>query len=161
MEDYLARFLVVTAVGMGLTAPISWIAPDPQRCDGPLPVYHRASHAGDKVLIMTPAYANRFMRLLKTPAARWRKLSFGAAERTGPSISSLWRRACAGQRPAMIFCNPHNPVGRVWSREELEQGRRTVRKVIRGLSRLRRGGTRCELFGHRYTSMAVSVRRRR
>lgn len=21
----------------------------------------------------------------------------------------------------LIFCNPHNPVGRVWSRQELEQ----------------------------------------
>ncbi len=29
---------------------------------------------------------------------------------------------------ALIFCNPHNPVGRVWTREEMEKSQKICLK---------------------------------
>ena len=34
---------------------------------------------------------------------------------------------------ALIFCNPHNPVGRVWTREEIGKSRRNLFKIQRNL----------------------------
>ncbi len=36
-------------------------------------------------------------------------------------FEDLERRAASPKAKLMIICNPHNPVGRVWSRQELEQ----------------------------------------
>ena len=72
---------------------------------------------GDKVIVMTPCY-NAFF-----PAIRNNK----CAQLDSPLVYSggLWSidyedldRKAAEAR-VLLLCNPHNPVGRVWTREEL------------------------------------------
>ena len=111
------------------------------------------TNPGDKVLILTPSYDPFFAIIHNTgrvveecplqtqDSARW--------ELDLERMESAFQQ---GVR-AMIFCNPHNPVGRVWTREELQQVANLCEKYrVYVLS----DEIHCdmELFDNRYTSMA-------
>ncbi len=84
-------------------------------------VCHAVASPGDGVLIQTPVYfpilhapagaglTNDEMELTRRPDGRY-EIDFDAFEKT---ITDRTR--------VFILCNPHNPVGRVFRREELEQ----------------------------------------
>jgi cystathionine beta-lyase len=96
---------------------------------GIVPALHLAVRAlagpGEGVIIQTPVYRPFFQavnlngrRLVRNPlrfeAGAWRM-----------DLDDLERKAGAGAR-LLILCSPHNPVGRVWTREELEALGRVV-----------------------------------
>lgn len=73
----------------------------------------------ENVLIQTPVYniffnsiLNNGCRVLESPLVR-------AGEEWGIDFADLERKLADPQTSLMILCNPHNPVGRIWSREEL------------------------------------------
>ena len=73
----------------------------------------------ENVLIQTPVYniffnsiVNNGCRVLESPLVR-------AGEEWGIDFADLERKLADPQTSLMILCNPHNPVGRIWSREEL------------------------------------------
>lgn len=75
---------------------------------------------GDKVLIQTPVYPAFFdlinsshRRLVESPLIR--ESGYYVMD-----FADLEAKFAAGVR-AMILCSPHNPVGRVWRKEELEK----------------------------------------
>ena len=72
---------------------------------------------GDKVMVMTPCY-NAFF-----PAIRNNKcVQLDCPLRfNGKQYIVDWDlfEQCAGEAKVLLLCNPHNPVGRVWTREEL------------------------------------------
>ena len=72
---------------------------------------------GDKVLVMTPCY-NAFF-----PAIRNNKCGqlVSPLQFDGKHFIVDWDdfEAKAAQAKVFLLCNPHNPVGRVWTREEL------------------------------------------
>jgi len=72
---------------------------------------------GDKVLVMTPCY-NAFF-----PAIRNNKCEqlVSPLKFDGKHFIVDWDdfEAKAAQARVFLLCNPHNPVGRVWTREEL------------------------------------------
>ena len=72
---------------------------------------------GDKVIAMTPCY-NQFF-----PAIRNNKCVLAenrlVYNEGGYTIDWEDLDAKAADAKALLFCNPHNPVGRVWTREEL------------------------------------------
>jgi cystathionine beta-lyase len=72
---------------------------------------------GDKVLVMTPCY-NAFF-----PAIRNNKCEqlVSPLKFDGKHFIVDWDdfEAKAAQAKVFLLCNPHNPVGRVWTREEL------------------------------------------
>ena len=90
---------------------------------GVIPAYSAAIKAftrpGDRVIVQTPCY-NAFF-----PAVR----NNGCREAVNPllcrdgrfemNFEELEELASDGRTTAMLLCNPHNPVGRVWTREEL------------------------------------------
>lgn len=90
---------------------------------GVIPAYSAAIKAftrpGDRVIVQTPCY-NAFF-----PAVR----NNGCREAVNPlryeggeysiDFEALEELASDGRTTAMLLCNPHNPVGRVWTREEL------------------------------------------
>ena len=90
---------------------------------GVIPAYSAAIKAftrpGDRVIVQTPCY-NAFF-----PAVR----NNGCREAVNPllcrdgrfemNFEELESLASDGRTTAMLLCNPHNPVGRVWTREEL------------------------------------------
>lgn len=76
---------------------------------------------GEKVLILSPDYncffssvRNNGCEVLETPLRR-----------TGDTFEVDWDdfgRKCADEKTTLfLLCNPHNPTGRVWTREELER----------------------------------------
>lgn len=97
----------------------SWICP----CPGVIPALHAAvraaSRPGDAVVVQTPVYYPFFSAV----AANGRALVESPLRlgRAGWEIDFAGLdRALAGAR-VLVLCNPHNPVGRVWRRDELAE----------------------------------------
>ena len=83
-----------------------------------------ASQPGDSVIVMPPVYypfdmavAARGRNLLYNPLA----LEEGENGRYRIQYEQLEQLAARPDAKVLLFCNPHNPVGQVWSREELEK----------------------------------------
>jgi cystathionine beta-lyase len=77
------------------------------------------SSPGDGVIIQPPVY-HPFARLVEANGRR--VIENPLLERDGHwsmDLEGLGRAAATGAR-MLILCSPHNPVGRVWRREELE-----------------------------------------
>lgn len=93
-------------------------------CPGVVPSLNLAilafSQPGQQVVIQPPVYypfAAGIRRNGRTVAENPLRLEGG---RYGMDFEQLERAADAGAR-LLIFCSPHNPVARVWRREELER----------------------------------------
>ena len=79
------------------------------------------SEPGDSVIIMSPVYypfdlsvASQGRGIVYNPL----KLENGRYE---IDFEDLQEKASRPECKLLMFCSPHNPVGRVWSREELER----------------------------------------
>lgn len=74
---------------------------------------------GDKVLIQTPVY-NCFLSSIRNNCCEIVESPLVYADNTySIDFEDLERKASDPKVKAMILCNPHNPAGRVWSRDEL------------------------------------------
>ena len=108
---------------------------------------------GDKVLVFTPVY-DPFFAIIRNTG---RVLADSRMKYEDQRYTIDWEdfetQLKAGVK-AVIFCNPHNPVGRVWSRAELQQVADLCRQYdVYLLSDEIHGDI--TLYGNRYTSMAV------
>lgn len=76
---------------------------------------------GESVLILSPVYYPFDI----TVVAKSRKIVYSyLMNRQGHyeiDFEDLERKAKRKDVTAILFCNPHNPVGRVWTREELQR----------------------------------------
>ena len=77
---------------------------------------------GDKVLVQTPVY-NCFFSSIKNTGC---EIVENELRRVGNETYEIdfddFERKCADEKTStFILCNPHNPAGRVWTREELER----------------------------------------
>lgn len=75
---------------------------------------------GEQVLLLTPVYnifrnsiVNNGRRILECPLKYDGTYSI--------DYQDLEEKLSEGETTLLIFCNPHNPIGRIWKREELEQ----------------------------------------
>ena len=79
------------------------------------------TNVGDKVLTLTPVYNCFFSSIrnngceLDSCALRYENNTFSI------DYEDLERRAADPKTTLMLLCNPHNPSGRVWTREELQR----------------------------------------
>lgn len=79
------------------------------------------TNVGDKVLTLTPVYNCFFSSIrnngceLDSCALRYENNTFSI------DYEYLERRAADPKTTLMLLCNPHNPSGRVWTREELRR----------------------------------------
>lgn len=74
---------------------------------------------GDKVLIQTPVY-NCFFSSIRNNGCEIVESTLVYADNTySIDFEDLERKVSDPKVKAMILCNPHNPAGRVWRREEL------------------------------------------
>lgn len=74
---------------------------------------------GDKVLIQTPVY-NCFFSSIRNNGCEIVESPLVYADNTHSiDFEDLERKVSDPKVKAMILCNPHNPAGRVWRREEL------------------------------------------
>lgn len=76
---------------------------------------------GDKVLIQTPVY-NCFFSSIRNQGCVVEENRLVRHDNTYTIDWDDFERKCADSRVRVfLLCNPHNPVGRVWTREELQR----------------------------------------
>ncbi|WP_289773884.1 MalY/PatB family protein [uncultured Bacteroides sp.] len=108
---------------------------------------------GDKVLVQTPVY-NCFFSSIRNNGCEMVSSPLVFADNTYTiDYEDLERKAADPKVKVMLLCNPHNPAGRVWKREELVHiGKICIRHGVTVVS----DEIHCELVfpGHRYTPFA-------
>lgn len=108
---------------------------------------------GDKVLVQTPVY-NCFFSSIRNNGCGLVSSPLVYADGTHTvDFDDLERRAADPAVKVFLLCNPHNPAGRVWTRDELERmGQICLRHGLTVVS----DEIHCELVfpGHVYTPFA-------
>lgn len=99
----------------------SWISPLPSVVSGINIAIRAFTKEGDGVIIQTPVY-DPFMNIVKitgrTPVYNCLKSADGYYEMDYDGLEKL---AADSKNRILILCSPHNPVGRVWTAEELQR----------------------------------------
>ena len=76
---------------------------------------------GDGIIVMTPAYP-AFLSSVEATHRQLVACPLQLGEQGYTIDFQLLEEQCGQARnKLLVFCNPHNPVGRAWSRQELEQ----------------------------------------
>ena len=76
---------------------------------------------GDGIIILTPVYYPFDMSVLaKSRGFVYSELLLENG-RYEIDFSDLEKKASLSSTKAIIFCNPHNPIGRVWTKDELQK----------------------------------------
>ena len=76
---------------------------------------------GEKVLILSPAY-NCFFSSIKNNECEVLESPLKAADDSFEVDFIDFESKCADEKTTLfLLCNPHNPTGRVWTREELQR----------------------------------------
>lgn len=108
---------------------------------------------GDKVLLQTPVYNCFFSSVRNNGCEIVSSPLLKSGDTYVMDFDDLERKAADEKVKVMLLCNPHNPVGRVWSREELLRvGEICIRHGVMVIS----DEIHCELVfpGHHYTPFA-------
>lgn len=108
---------------------------------------------GDAVLILTPVYNCFFSSIRNNGCATVESELLYDGRTYKIDFDDLERKAADQRVKLLLFCNPHNPAGRVWTREELTRvGEICLRNGVMVVS----DEIHCELVfpGHRYTPFA-------
>lgn len=95
-------------------------------CTGVVPalssIVRKMTTVGENVLILTPVYniffnsiVNNGRNVVQCPLKYQRETAYEI------DFEGLEEALSDPQTTLLIFCNPHNPVGRIWSREELSR----------------------------------------
>lgn len=87
---------------------------------------------GDKVLINTPSYNHFFESIsnngCKAAASPLRYERRGALLHYSLDFEDMEMKLSDPKVKLLLFCNPHNPAGRIWSAEEMERVGQLCRK---------------------------------
>ncbi|MFD5214216.1 MalY/PatB family protein [Microbacterium sp. NPDC058345] len=99
---------------------------------GVVPAFYTAIRAvtapGDGVIVQTPAYYPFFGAIENNDRVVVRNPLVQRDGRWRLDLDDLAEKAADPRTTALLFCSPHNPTGRVWEREELEQVWRIARE---------------------------------
>ncbi len=76
---------------------------------------------GDGIIIQTPVYTPFFNEIKGNERVIVENRLIKGETRYEMDFEDLERKAADPNTKMMILCSPHNPVGRVWSREELQR----------------------------------------
>jgi cystathionine beta-lyase len=82
--------------------------------------YHAFSNPGDGVLVQPPVY----FHFVRDPVTHGRVLDDPPLVQKGDTYEidfTLFEKAIGDRTKVFLFCNPHNPVARVFTRKELEK----------------------------------------
>lgn len=98
-----------------------WIITTPGVVDALAVLIDAETKPGDSVIILTPVYYPFDISV----TAKSRKIVYSKLINNGGhyeiDFDDLAEKAKRKNVTALLFCNPHNPVGRVWTREELKR----------------------------------------
>lgn len=97
-----------------------WISVSDGVMTGVFTALRAVTHPGDAVIIQRPVYYPFTNAAVRNGLSILdNELVLGDDERYVMDYADLERKASDPRCTAMLLCNPHNPVGRVWSRDEL------------------------------------------
>lgn len=98
-----------------------WIVPSGRVVSAIAYALRTVTKKNDEIMLLTPVY-DPFYRIVEELGRRVVRSSLR------PDAQGVWRfsiedmqRHVSDHTRALLLCNPHNPIGRVWSREELIQ----------------------------------------
>ena len=103
-----------------LTVEPEWILSSPSVVDSMLFSLYALTAPGERVLIQPPVYGPFRETILRSGRAVAESPLLETAEGWKMDFASL-EAAFKSDIKCMFLCSPHNPVGRVWTRAELEQ----------------------------------------
>ncbi len=87
--------------------------------------FHQAvlayTEPGDGVILLTPVYYPFSFAINRNDRKEVRSALVNVGGRYEIDFEDLEAKAKDPKNKLIIFCSPHNPVGRVWNREELER----------------------------------------
>lgn len=98
-----------------------WICPSPGVVAGFYGALRALSEEGDGVIVTPPVYGPFYSAIEDT---KRRLVECRLIDREGRyelDFEALENLAKDPENKVLMFCNPHNPSGRVWTREELEK----------------------------------------
>jgi len=75
---------------------------------------------GDAVALMTPVY-HAFFRVIRASGRETRELPLKLDNNRYEMDFDAWEKLMTGREKMLILCSPHNPGGRVWTQDELQQ----------------------------------------
>lgn len=109
---------------------------------------------GEKVIILTPVYNCFFSSIRNCGCEASESPLVRQADTYVIDYDDLERRCADERATTLLFCNPHNPAGRVWTREELL---RVNEICLRHHVRVIADEIHCELVmpGHEFTPFAA------
>ncbi len=81
----------------------------------------RLSETGDDVIVQTPVYDIFFHSIENTGRHVVENALIYNGESYDIDFADLERQLARPNASLMVLCNPHNPVGRIWSAEELKK----------------------------------------
>lgn len=105
----------------GLKLRPGWILPVTGVVAALSAIIKALTQKGDKVLFQTPVYNCFFSSTLNNGCAVQANPLLCKDNSYSVDFEDLARKAADPKVKLMILCNPHNPVGRVWSKAELEK----------------------------------------
>lgn len=98
-----------------------WIINTPGVVDALAVLVDAVTKPGEGVIILTPVYYPFDMSVI----AKGRRIIYSTLINNNGhyeiDYSDLREKAAMPKAKALLFCNPHNPVGRVWTKEELSK----------------------------------------
>lgn len=97
-----------------------WILPSTGVVSGISAIITTLAEQGDEVIIQTPAY-NHFFKVIE--GCRCKPVSNNLVYEEGIyriDYEDLELKASSPKAKILLLCNPHNPVGRVWTEAELQ-----------------------------------------
>lgn len=96
-----------------------WIINTPGVVDALAVLVDAVTKPGDSVIILTPVYYPFDMAVI----AKSRRIIYSKLINNNGhyeiDYADLEKKATLKEAKALLFCNPHNPVGRVWTKSEL------------------------------------------
>ncbi len=103
----------------GFTYPTEWMIYSSGVVAAISSVVRKLTSVGDKVLIQAPVYNIFYNSILNNSREVLSSDLVYGADGYRVDFSDLEAKLSDPKTTLMILCNPHNPVGRVWSRDEL------------------------------------------
>ena len=103
----------------GFTIDREWL----MFCTGVIPaissIVRKLTTPNEKVIIQTPVYNIFFNSIINNGCRVWESPLRYENGQYSMDFEDLETKMADPQASLMILCNPHNPVGRIWSKEEL------------------------------------------
>ena len=119
-SDYLAAIRWWMAERHGWAVEDDWITTTHGLVNGTALCIDAYTAPGDGVVLFTPVY-HAFHRVIKSAGREVVECPLVLTDGRYEMDFSAYDAQMTGREKLVVLCSPHNPGGRVWSREELQQ----------------------------------------